>query len=296
MTSQISAKAGFGFVVIASILFGTTGTEQQIFNPTVSGFYVGAARQVVGGVAMLLLVVAMGHRGIFRLIFTKAGLFAAFGTLLYQITFFVGISSNGVSAGTVVALGSAPIFTAALSYFMLKERITGSKIAVFAVVLVGIWLLLVGFTFEFDLSIGIFASIGAGIGYALYTVNAKAMVKSGVDSTVALAVAFGGAVPIALLLLLTGELNWITEISGWGLAIYLGIVPTAVAYYFFGKGLVALSAATVATITLIEPVVATILALIVVGETLQLVEVAGIVIVIVGLGILSKIENRAGKQ
>jgi DME family drug/metabolite transporter len=157
-------------------------------------------------------------------------------------------------------------------------------------------LLLAGFTFEFDLSIGIFASIGAGIGYALYTVNAKAMVKSGVDSTVALAVAFGGAVPIALLLLLTGELNWITEISGWGLAIYLGIVPTAVAYYFFGKGLVALSAATVATITLIEPVVATILALIVVGETLQLVEVAGIVIVIVGLGILSKIENRAGKQ
>lgn len=293
MRAHPSAKAGFGFVVLASLLFGTTGTAQQLANLEVSGLYVGAARQVVGGLALLLLVFLMGQRNLPRLFLSKNGILAAIGTLIYQVTFFVGVANNGVSVGTVTALGSAPIFTALLSYVMLRERIRISQIALYGLVAIGIWLLLVGFSVELELSFGIFASLAAGFGYAVYTVNAKAMVLAGINSTTALAIAFGGAVPLAILILLIGEWQWLLEPVGAGLVIYLGLLPTALAYYFFGKGLISLPAATVATITLIEPVVATLLAVAFVGEILQILDLIAIGIVIIGLLLLGKLENRA---
>ena len=295
MNSAVSAKAGFGFVVLASLLFGTTGTAQQLAQVDASGLFIGAARQVIGGVALVLLVIFWGERNVFKLMLTKNGALAALGTLLYQITFFVGITNNGVSVGTVVALGSAPLFTAALSYLMLNERIRLNQALTFTIVAVGIWLLLVGFTLKINLSLGVISSLLAGAGYALYTVNAKAMVNAGINSTTALAVAFGGAVPIAAVILLFGQWRWLTELNGIGLALYLGLIPTALAYFFFGKGLISLSAATVATITLLEPVVATVLAVALVGESLRFVRWIGIVVVIAGLSRLGQLENRAGK-
>lgn len=295
MNSAVSAKAGFGFVVLASLLFGTTGTAQQLAQVDASGLFIGAARQVIGGVALVLLVIFWGERNVFKLMLTKNGALAALGTLLYQITFFVGITNNGVSVGTVVALGSAPLFTAALSYLMLNERIRLNQALTFTIVAVGIWLLLVGFTLKINLSLGVISSLLAGAGYALYTVNAKAMVNTGINSTTALAVAFGGAVPIAAVILLFGQWRWLTELNGIGLALYLGLIPTALAYFFFGKGLISLSAATVATITLLEPVVATLLAVALVGESLRFVQWIGIVVVIAGLSRLGQLENRAGK-
>jgi DME family drug/metabolite transporter len=292
MTGLSSAKAGFSFVVIASILFGTTGTAQQLAGLEISGLYIGAARQIVGGIALVLLVLAFGEKRLWSVVKSKSGLLAAVGTFIYQITFFIGISNNGVSIGTVIALGSAPVFTALLSKLMLKEQIRSYQVFIFLLVSFGIYLLLVGFDGGIELSWGILASLGAGLGYALYTVNAKALVTAGVDSTTALAAAFGGAVPIAAVVLLLGDWQWLGGITGIALALYLGIFPTALAYFFFGKGLKVLSAATVATITLIEPVVATLFAVILVGEKLVGHEVFGIGVVLAGLLVLGQIESR----
>lgn len=292
MTQLISAKAGFSFVVVASVLFGTTGTAQKLAGLEVSGLYIGAARQIVGGVALILLVLALGEKKLWSVIKSRSGLLAALGTFIYQITFFIGITNNGVSVGTVIALGSAPVFTALLSKVMLKEQVRRYQVFIFLLVSFGIYLLLVGFDGGIELSWGILASLAAGMGYALYTVNAKALVTAGVDSTTALAAAFGGAVPIAVVVLLLGDWQWLGGITGISLALYLGIFPTALAYFFFGKGLKVLSAATVATITLIEPVVATMFAVILVGEKLAVHEVFGIAVVLAGLLVLGQIESR----
>jgi DME family drug/metabolite transporter len=296
MTRSNSAKSGFLFVVIASILFGTTGTAQQLAGIEVSGLFIGAARQIIGGIALVVLVLALGEKQLWKLFRTKNGMLAAAGTLIYQVTFFIGITNNGVSIGTVIALGSAPVFTALLSRFMLKEVIKRYQVMVFLIVGFGVWLLLIGFDSKFEFSFGLLASLAAGVGYAIYTVNAKALVTAGVDSTTALAVAFGGAVPIAFALLAVGNWQWLIGVSGLSLALYLGIFPTALAYFFFGKGLRVLSAATVATITLIEPVVATLFAVVLIGEKLAIQEVAGIAVVLVGLLALGQLEHRKTRR
>jgi DME family drug/metabolite transporter len=71
-----------------------------------------------------------------------------------------------------------------------------------------------------------------------------------------------------------------------GIAAYLAIGPMFIAYLLFGIGLRRIRSSTVTTITLLEPVVATVLAVLVVGERLVPVGWAGLVFVLAGLTVL----------
>jgi DME family drug/metabolite transporter len=71
--------------------------------------------------------------------------------------------------------------------------------------------------------------------------------------------------------------------SGVAILAYLAVVPMALSYLLFGYGLRALPASGATTLALAEPVVATLLAVLVVGE--QLTPLAWTGLLLVGLGI-----------
>ena len=68
---------------------------------------------------------------------------------------------------------------------------------------------------------------------------------------------------------------------------YLGALPTALAYVLFASGLRRLPTATVTTLVLAEPVVATLLAVAVLGERLGLVAGLGCLTVLGALVLLA---------
>ena len=81
-----------------------------------------------------------------------------------------------------------------------------------------------------------------------------------------MAALFGlGAVALAPLLLLL-DAGPLTSAGGLALVLFLGVVPTAVAYVLFARGLRSLQASEAATITLLEPVTAAALGVFVLGE------------------------------
>jgi DME family drug/metabolite transporter len=94
-----------------------------------------------------------------------------------------------------------------------------------------------------------------------------------------------GAVLLLPVLLVTGGpllQSWSTV----AIAGYLAIGPMFVAYLLFGIGLRTVRSSSATTVTLLEPVVATLLAVLVVGERLEPVGWAGLVLVFAGLAIL----------
>jgi DME family drug/metabolite transporter len=104
--------------------------------------------------------------------------------------------------------------------------------------------------------------------------------------------AFGlGAVLLAPVLIITGA-GWLTHPGGASLALFLGIVPTALAYLLFARGLRRLSAAETATLTLAEPLTATLLGVIVLGETLSAPAMLGALLILGGLVVLAAPEVR----
>ena len=87
--------------------------------------------------------------------------------------------------------------------------------------------------------------------------------------------------------LVVGDLGWLGSGDGVAMGLWLGAVPTALAYILFAHGLRVLPASEVATLPLAEPVTAAALGAIVLGERPGALAVAGIALVIAGLVVLA---------
>jgi len=282
-------------VLAAALCFSTTGTAQELAAVDASPLAVGAARIVVGGGILGLLALARRtprSPGVPAARPARAtAMLVALGVvsvLAYQPLFFLGTSDNGVAIGTVVALGSAPIVTGILDAVRLRRAPTRRWTLATAIALAGVILVsgVVGGQVALTVA-GLLASVGAGASYALYTVSAKALIERGWRSAQVMGTVFGLAAIAALpVLLLTGA-AWLTTPSGLLLALWLGVVTTAVAYLLFGWGLTRLTAVTVATLTLAEPLAATLLGLFVLGERLSTSGAIGLVLIAVGLAVVS---------
>ena len=100
-------------LLLAAILFGTTGTAQALLADGRSPLAIGAGRIVVGGIVLAALAaVAGGWRpgGADRSRTWPMGwvLLAGAGVAIYQLAFFSALTMTGVAVGTVVAIGSGP--------------------------------------------------------------------------------------------------------------------------------------------------------------------------------------------
>ncbi|MDQ1171656.1 DME family drug/metabolite transporter [Microbacterium proteolyticum] len=260
-------------VLAAALCFSTTGTAQALAGVDASPLAVGAARIVVGGGILGLLALARQTRAPARTTTSAspAVLVAvgAIGVLAYQPLFFLGTRENGVAIGTVVALGSAPIATGIVDAVRLRRAPSTRWMLATAIALTGV--VLVSGVTGGSIALGpggLLASAGAGMSYALYTVCGKALIERGWDSTRVMGTVFGVAAVASVPVLVIAGSSWLFTPNGLGLALWLGLVTTTVAYLLFGWGLARLTAVTVSTLTLAEPLAATLLGLFVLHEQL----------------------------
>lgn len=284
-------------VLAAALCFATTGTAQALAGVDASPLAVGAARIVVGGgiLGTIALLRARpraeipGAKGPTALLIALG----AAGVLAYQPLFFLGTRENGVAIGTVVALGSAPIATGIVDAIRSRRAPSGRWMLATAVALVGVVLVsgMTGGAVALAPG-GLLASAGAGMSYALYTVCGKALIERGWDSTRVMGTVFGVAAVASAPVLLVAGTSWLLTPNGFALTLWLGIVTTAVAYLLFGWGLARLTAVTVSTLTLAEPLGATILGLLVLHEHLTAVSAIGLTLIAVGLAVVSAPSRR----
>jgi DME family drug/metabolite transporter len=69
--------------------------------------------------------------------------------------------------------------------------------------------------------------------------------------------------------------------------LYLGLVPTAFAYWLFQMGLRSVSASAASIVSMLDPLVAALLAWLLFGETLPLTGIAGAILLILSIFLLS---------
>jgi DME family drug/metabolite transporter len=81
--------------------------------------------------------------------------------------------------------------------------------------------------------------------------------------------------------------------GGAALALYLGAIPTALAYVLFARGLKRIGAGETATLTLAEPLTAAALGVLALGERPSLAAVGGAALVLGGLALLAVRSGRS---
>lgn len=270
-------------VIAAAMLFGTTGTAQALGPDGTTPVGVGTLRIVVGCVALWAfarrtpdIAVLRRHPGLFVL--------GAIGVAAYQPAFFAGTDRAGVALGTVVAIGSGPVFAGVIEAVWLRRppgsrwllatalTIAGGALAVFA-----------GADSAALDPVGLVASALAGCSYAVYAIAAKLLITRGVDSTVALAWPFTLGAVVLVPFLVGQPLGWVGTTGGVVMLLQLGVLTVGLAYWLYGWGLRSIATSTAVTLTLAEPLTATLSAVVVLGERPGAVGWIGSALIVVGL-------------
>ena len=291
-----AARASVLLVIAAGVLFGTAGTAQALGPEGTTPLGVGILRIQVGALALLVAMPLVGEspRVLPALWRTRPMLATALTAAAYQLCFFAGVSLAGVALGTLVAVGSAPIFAGLFGWVVLRHRPTRAWALATVICLVGLALLSTPGLTAGGSPLGLLLALGSGMCIAGYNVAAKVQLNHGASPLAVPAGSFilGGILLIPILA--TQPLTWLTQPSGLVLAVYLGVETMAVANVLLARGIHGLSAGPVATLMLSDPVVATVLGVVVLGEVLAPVAVAGMVLVLGGLLLQGVMVARGG--
>lgn len=271
-----------GLVLGGAALFGTVGTA-EVLGPVVPAAGLGAGRLLVAAALLLALAVAGGHAAALPGCLRSAStLWAGLGQACFNVCFLAAMLQAGVAVGTLVAIGATPIITGLLTRQVSRRWLVATGVAVAGLVLL-VGGQAVGRSVLQPSVLGIGLALGASASYATYIIAGNAAVARGLPTTPYLAATFGVSAVLTLPLLAFGDTDWMARASAWLLVGYLAVVPTVVAYSLFNRGLRGVRSATASTLGLLEPVVAALLATLVLGERLSAVAVAGAALILVGL-------------
>ncbi len=278
-----------GLLVCASLLWGTTGTAQALAHLTVAPALVGAARLGAGAATLLVVCLISGRRRALLRAFSPPlrwwTLSAGAATALYQVSFFSAVAKTGVALGTVATLGSAPVFCGLLARWLLGEGVRASWAVATACAVAGCALLLLPVGASASLG-GLLLALVAGACYGLYTVSARALLRTGTESIALLAATLVTGACLLAPVLARGP-GPLASARGVLLITWLGPVATGVAYVFFAGGLARVPAGFAATLGLAEPLVAAILGVGLLDEHLSI--VAGVGAGLLALGLVASV-------
>jgi len=281
----VSQRISYLFVLLGAILWGTTGTAQTFMPQTIHPLAVGASRLAVGGFSLLVILLIMRKIN-FRNWPWKSTLYAAISMAIFQYLFFSSVRLTGVAIGTVVTIGSAPVFSGIIEWLLVKRRPTRVWIMATALAIIGCAMLFLNKDGIVVNPVGIAMSLGAGLLFAFYTLVNKDVLEK-VEPVPAVAVIFSLSAIMLLPFLFLFETEGLMTGRGVSVVLYLGIVTTSVAYILFSAGLKRIPSSSAVTLSLAEPLTAAILSVIVVGERLNGTSWLGIAMLLGGILVLT---------
>jgi DME family drug/metabolite transporter len=277
-------------LVLASVLWGTTGTAATFLPHAVSPLAIGASTMAVGGILLFLFSLAHSLAALRDPAARRWLLIGAVGVVIYPLAFYSAMDQAGVAIGNVVALGSGPVFAAVFEWLWERHRLSVRWLIATVIAIAGVALVSTAQHSDAaagkSVTTGVLLGLLAGLAYALYTYASTRAVAIGHPGRGVMGGMFGlGALALVPVLLVTGG-PLLGSAHSIGIAAYLAIGPMFLAYLLFGFGLRGIRSSVVTTITLIEPFVATILAVVVVGERLGWTGWLGLLLIISGVAVL----------
>ncbi|MEU8176101.1 EamA family transporter [Microbispora hainanensis] len=276
----LSVRQGLVYVSTAAVAWGTGGAAGALLHGAgqLSPVAVSFWRFACG--AALLLTVARS-RPSWRVVLLVGPAMA-----VCQAAYFAAIAEAGVAVATMITMGAAPLLVAAGGRIFLGEPLGRTGLGCAALAVAGLAMLTGGAQ----------TVTPAGAGYALLSAAAYSFVTLTTRRMPADGVAvwgFAGGAACLLPIAAAGDLlpagHTVTSVLLLG---YLAAVPTALAYGLFFAGLRVVGGTTAAVLSLLEPVVAAVIGVVLLGERMSAVQVGGAVVLLCALAWLARGELR----
>ena len=302
MKSQkpISPALGTLFILLAGCSWGSIGIFIRTFNKLELGsMEIVALRSVFTAVFMALFLLVYDRK---LLVIRLKDIWCFAGTGIVSMAFFnicyfrlITVSSLSVAA---VMLYTAPVFVMALSAVLFREKITKMKIAAVILTVVGCAFVtgIVGSPVHLTVS-AILLGLGAGLGYALYSIFGRYAIMKGYHNFTIVLYTFIFTSIAVIPLSDMGKLAGVVTQS-FGMAAFsalCGIVTTVFPYIVYNFGLTAVENGKAAIIASVEPVVATLIGVFIFREAMTAGNLAGILMVLTAI-VLTNLKRETGSR
>ncbi|MBK5246855.1 MAG: EamA family transporter [Peptostreptococcaceae bacterium] len=272
------------YIITAASLWGTIGIIVKVFYAAgFSPIQLVCFRTFIGGLLIFIYLITKDKSKL-KIKLTDTWMFFGTGIIsfaFFNVCYFIAVDKTGLSVASVL-LYTAPGFVFVLSIIVFKEKITRVKMLALCLAFFGC-LLVSGVLQKTDVSLdfsGIMIGILAGFGYGLYSIFGKIALSKYDPLTVTFytfVFGFFGAMPFAKI---TEIPSMITSGTIALNIILLAVVITTVPFALYTKGLSKVEPSKASILATIEPVVATVLGMILFSEEMTFIKFLGITFVI----------------
>ncbi|MFW6254231.1 MAG: DMT family transporter [Chitinivibrionales bacterium] len=266
-------------IVTTIVFFSTIEVVVKLIGPEVDPMLIAASRFLIAGLIMLGIspraVKSFDRRDVIRL-----GALGIIGVAICFGAYHVSLRTIDASTGAVI-FSINPLFSALTAHVLLKEPLGRRMFAGLVLGFAGVYILSFGFTLiSLQAISGPLLMLISAVAFGVYIASSKSYVKK------------YGPLVVTGFMFCTGSLFLLPLIRDFSISHplhtglwlgYLILFATGLAYLFYFYGLARVPVVTGTSIFFIKPVIASLLAVIVLNETLQAHFYIGLVVIISAL-------------
>lgn len=283
----MSNKLPYLMIAFAAAMWGLIGFfVKGLSDAGFSAMEIVAVRVVTAAVILVLVGLA-SYRSHLKIRIKDLPLFIGTGILsivFFNWCYFTAIELMNIPIA-VALLYTSPAFVAVLSFIFLKESIDRKKLISIALTIVGCTLA-AGITGQAGASFSaaaVLIGLGAGFGYALYSIFGKVALRKYHPFTVTLYTFIVASAALIPTTGISGKASILFNGGAWLYAIGLGIFPTVLAYFAYSWGLERTESSTAAVVATLEPVIATLLGVLVYGDRPGILQLVGSMLIVLSV-------------
>ena len=300
--SRAAARRGLLLILLAALLWGTVGvTTRAIYALSeTNALSIGFFRLAIASPALLLACWCTLGRRAFHIAPRDLALMLAIGAAvaLYQVCYFAAIARVGVAVAVLITLCTAPVLVAMLAAVFLRERLTPAALLALICALAGaamlVWVTPGQARPRSETIMGVLLALASGLGYAVIALCSRALAGR-YHPLQPITVGFGAGALLLLPLALWAGMTVAYPPMSWLLLLHMGLLPTALAYVLFLAGMRHTTATVASVVTLVEPLISTLLAWLLFGERLGPLGLLGAALLLGAIGLLYRDSTRPAR-
>ncbi len=208
----------------------------------------------------------------------------------FYLSYFYAVKLVGASIAALM-LYTAPAYVAVASTKLLGEKPHRATFLALCLALTGAGLINMGSGMRINV-LGIAVAFMTAILYASYIIGAKKLLLIGIESKAVALVPYLSSVPILALYAFLIEhhvlLDTLTQLA---VSLYISFVPTGLAYALYSYGLQTVEASRASILSTVEPVSATVLAWLLLGEPITPAKALGGSLILLSAMIVARVQR-----
>ena len=281
------------YILLSGMLWGCMGLFVRVLNKQgIASMDIVFLRAIVTAVAMVIFLFIF-HRRMLKIHWKDFWCFLGTGIAsitCFNFCYFKAIMMTSLSVAAVL-LYTAPAIVMILSYILFREAFTVRKVIAIVMTFFGC-MLVTGMLGQQQAitTTGLLYGLGAGLGYAFYSIFSRYALEKGYHSLTITCYTFIVTTVVSVFFTNVSKVSMVVFSSPLYvmLTVALGLICTVAPYLLYTLGLQEVDNSHAAIIASIEPVTATVLGFVVFGEDITVVKMMGMILVLGGMVVCNK--------